>query len=122
MEQFIQILEFIAMIVCGFMSFYFKKSEQAQTLAKNVAEITSIIQKNTNHYITKAEQEYKDTTKAGGAKFNYVVDHLYSLIPENLRSIFTRDMIEDTVQRSFDEIKDFTQIQLDSMISEINNG
>ncbi len=64
-------------------------------------------------YIVEAEELYKDSTKAGGQKFSWVVDALYELIPSPLRVIVTKKCIEKIVQNSFDAIEDYAKMQLD---------
>lgn len=67
-------------------------------------------------YIVEAEELYKDSTKAGGQKFSWVVDALYELIPSPLRVIVTKKCIEKIVQNSFDTIEDYAKMQLDMAV------
>jgi hypothetical protein len=67
-------------------------------------------------YIAEAEELYKDSTKAGGQKFSWVVDNLYELIPPPLKVIITKKCIEIIVQSSFDAIEDYAKMQLDMAV------
>ncbi len=67
-------------------------------------------------YIVEAEELYKDSTKAGGQKFSWVVDALYELSPSPLRVIVTKKCIEKIVQNSFDTIEDYAKMQLDMAV------
>ncbi|HPX00536.1 MAG TPA: hypothetical protein PKY98_07280 [Sedimentibacter sp.] len=77
-------------------------------------------------YIVEAEELYKDSTKAGGEKFSWVVDALYELIPSPLKIIVTRKCIERIVQSSFDAIEDYARMQLDIAVDKylksLNDG
>jgi DNA-binding CsgD family transcriptional regulator len=67
-------------------------------------------------YIAEAEELYKDSTKAGGQKFSWVVDNLYELIPPPLKVIITKKCMEKIVQSSFDAIEDYAKMQLDMAV------
>ena len=71
-------------------------------------------------YIRKAEEDYKDTTKKGGEKFEEVVDKLYSLVPDALKPIITEDRIKDIVQSTFDEVENYVKLQLDETVDKID--
>ena len=51
---------------------------------------TKLNQKATE-YINKAEELFKDSTMAGGTKFNWVVDKLYDILPAPMRLVFTKE-------------------------------
>lgn len=106
--DYIEIIKTILMIVLGGLAIYFKCNEQLQ---KKVAEITAkaII------LIKEAEEIYNDGTKQGGERFEWVVNELYKLIPTPLNKIITKSMIAEIVQSTFDEIKSYTDIQLDKL-------
>ena len=77
-------------------------------------------------YIVEAEELYKDSTKAGGKKFSWVVETLYELIPSPLKVIVTKKCIEKIVQSSFDAIEDYAKMQLDIAVEKylknLNDG
>lgn len=77
-------------------------------------------------YIAEAEELYKDSTKAGGEKFSWVVETLYEFIPSPLRIILTKKCIEKIVQSSFDAIEDYAKMKLDIAVEKylkyLNDG
>lgn len=77
---------------------------------------TKLNQKATE-YINKAEELFKDSTKAGGTKFNWVVDKLYDILPAPMRLVFTKETIAVLVQRTFDEIQSYAVKQLDKKLT-----
>lgn len=70
-------------------------------------------------YITEAEEMYKDSTKAGGLKFTWVVETLYNLVPGPLKFIITKSCIEKLVQNTFDEIEAYAKMQLEKAVDEM---
>ena len=58
---------------------------------------------------------YKDTTKAGGLKHEYVVTQLYNLLPAPMRIFFTKDMMEQIVDNAFEAIESYAKKQLDKI-------
>ncbi len=67
-------------------------------------------------YITQAEEVYKDSTKAGGQKFSWVVESLYNLVPRALRIIVTKSCIEKLVQSTFNGVEAYAKTQLDKAV------
>ncbi len=67
--------------------------------------------------IVQAEEAYKDVTKAGGQKFSWVVDTLYSMVPLVLRPLITRAFLEVLVQGVFDSVQEYAKIQLDRLFA-----
>lgn len=112
----LEVLKYIAIILCGGLSLYFKYSPKAQTKAKEVQEVIANITAQAVIFIKEAEEEYKDISKAGGRKFNDVVERLYGLVPEGLHMIITKEMIADIVQSTFDQIEEYVKLQLDNAI------
>lgn len=90
-------------IVLGFLSLYFKYNTR---LAENVAD-----------FINEAEGMYTDLTKAGGKRFEWVVNSLYDLIPAPMRAFFTKAKIGELVQSTFDVIEDFAKKQIDKVLN-----
>lgn len=114
----LELLKYGVMIALGGLSLYFKYSKKAQTKAKEVQEKIAEITANAVILIKQAEADYKDVTKAGGQKFNQVVDQLYSLVPDGFNKIITKNMIEEIVQSTFDQIEEYTKLKLDNAIGE----
>lgn len=79
----------------------------------------STLKDKVNEGIATAEEIYKDSTKAGGEKFEWVIDFLYQYIPSVLKPIFTRDMISNIIQSAFDEIQKYATQQLDKLVNKV---
>ena len=75
------------------------------------------LNKKATEYINKAEELYKDSTKAGGTKFNWVVDKLYDILSVPMKLVFTKETIAVLVQRTFDEIQSYAVKQLDKKLT-----
>lgn len=110
----------VVAIAIGGLSLYLKTSAKAQVKAKEIQETMAMIMGEVVVYIRKAEEDYKDTTNAGGQKFNEVVNKLWSLVPISLRPIITRQMIKDIVQSTFDEVENYVKLQLDDAVDKVD--
>lgn len=119
LETIYGILTTIATLLFGGFAIYCKTSAKAQAKAKEVQEVIADLMAKAVIFIREAEESYKDTTGAGGKKFNEVVDNLYALVPVALKSIITRTMIEEIVQSTFDEIEAYVKTQLDKATDKI---
>lgn len=119
LEMILKVLQFVAYIVLGGLAIWFKTSEKAQKKAKEIQETLAELGANAVILIKQAEEDYQDVTNAGGDKFNQVVDQLYSLVPNGLNKIIDREMIEDIVQSTFDEIEEYVKLQLDKATEKI---
>ena len=115
------VLVTLVAVVVGGLSLYFKTSAKAQAKAKEVQDVMAMIMGEVVVYIRKAEEDYKDTTNAGGKKFNEVVNKLWSLVPVSLRPIITRQMIKDIVQSTFDEVENYVKLQLDNAVDKLDD-
>ena len=118
-KEILELLQSVLMLLCGGLALYFKFSVKAQTKAKQVQEVFVEITAKTVIFIKEAEEQYKDTTNAGGEKFEQVVNKLHALIPVGLHGIITKDMIGEIVQSTFDEIEEYVKIQLDKVAEKI---
>lgn len=119
LQEVLNLLQGVVTIVCGGLAIYFKFSTKAQTKAKQVQETIADITAKAVIFIKEAEENYKDTTNAGGQKFEEVVTKLHDLIPDGLDKIITREMIEDIVQSTFDEIEKYVATKLDEGIDKL---
>lgn len=106
-ELLYTILVTVGTIVFGFLSAYLKTK--------------STLKEKVNEGITTAEEIYRDSTKAGGEKFEWVINFLYEYIPSILKPIFTRDMISNIIQSAFDEIQKYATQQLDKLVNKVTN-
>lgn len=97
-----EIFILILMVLFGGLSLYLKTKNNLLSKA--------------NELIGDAEALYKDTTKAGGRKFEWVVAQLYALIPAPLRVVFSKELLGTVVQGAFDLIERYTKMQLDKVI------
>lgn len=119
-QDIYNVLATLVAVVVGSLSLYFKASAKAQAKAKEVQDVMAMIMGEVVVYIRKAEEDYKDTTNAGGKKFNEVVNKLWSLVPVSLRPIITRQMIKDIVQSTFDEVENYVKLQLDNAVDKLD--
>ena len=92
-------------IIFGFLCSYIK----TKTMLVNKA----------GEFINKAEEDYKNVSKAGQYKFDAVVDWLYNLVPLNMKFFITRQMISEIVQRVFDKMAEYATKQLDKIVDDI---
>ena len=118
-KEFLEILQTIITLLVGGLALYFKFSTKAQTKAKQVQEVIADITASAVIYIREAEENFSDTTNAGGKKFGQVVTKLYDLVPEGLNKIITREMIEEIVRSTFNEIEEYVELQLDEAVDKI---
>lgn len=116
-SQILELLQTILTIVLGGLVLYFKFSTKAQTKAKQIQEKIAEITALAVVYIQEAENQYNDWT--GGDKFQYVVNQLYDLVPDTLHVIITRDMIEEIVQSTFNEVKKYMTAKLDQAVDKV---
>lgn len=117
LQTILSVLGTIGTILLGALSIYLKTSVKAKTKAKEIADKIGEVTAQAVVFIANAEKEYKDWT--GGEKFTRVVDQLYASIPEGINMIITREMIEDIVQSTFDQIKEYTTAKMDETVEKI---
>lgn len=113
--------KFAVTLIIGGFALYCKYSEKAQKKAKEVQKTLAEIASKAVIFIKEAEENYKDTTNAGGVKFEQVVNKLYGLVPDALQPIISKEMIENIVQNTFDEIEEYVKLQLDKIVEENND-
>lgn len=119
LQQIYTIATTVLTIVGGALSIYLRTSEKAKAKAKEVADVLAEITAKAIIFIKEAEESYKDVSHSGGQKFEEVVDKLYDLVPDALHGIFTKDMIGQIVQSTFDEIEAYAKVQLDRAMDKI---
>lgn len=100
-ENILEACKWIALVAFGGLALYFKYN----TALKD--RVTGAI--------NEAEEAYKDQTQAGKKKFNFVVDTIYGWLPAILRPIFTRSIVEQIVQATFDQMQAYAVKQLDRL-------
>lgn len=105
MTMFIGILRIVAYVVLGGFVIYFNYNTK--------------LNKQVNELIDKAEETFKDVTKSGGLKHEWVIDQLYNLIPTPFNLLFTRDMISHIVQTAFDGMASYATKQLDKIVDKV---
>lgn len=101
----LDVLQTIGYLALGGLTLYFKYN-------------TKLNQRVTK-YIDLAEEQFKDVTKSGGLKYEWVVEHLYKLVPYPFNMFFTREMIGDIVQTTFNEMTNYTTKQLDKIVDKV---
>lgn len=99
------IIMLILTVVFGGLSLYLKTKTDLMEIAK--------------YKIAEAESEYYDATKAGGEKFEWVVNVLYTYLPSPLRLVFTKESIGMIVQKVFDGVETYASIQIDKAVKKI---
>lgn len=102
----------VAMFLLGGLALYVQYNKKVQ---EKIAEITA----KAVALIKEAEEIYKDTSKSGGAKKAWVVEQLYRLVPKPLNMIITKDMIDQMVESTFQEIENYAKQQLDKYVDKI---
>lgn len=117
LQAILSVLGTIGTVLLGALSIYLKTSAKAKTKAKEIADKIGEITAQAVVFIANAEKEYKDWT--GGEKFTRVVDQLYALVPEGINMIITREMIEEIVQSTFDQIKEYATAKMDETVKKI---
>lgn len=107
-ENILEILKVVGFVVLGGFALYFKSKS---ALAEKVTSL-----------IAQAENKYKEATKAGGQKFEWVIDHLYVYVPVWLRPLITREVISQIVQYIFDGVQAYAKLQLDKLVGEVGGN
>lgn len=95
----------VLMVIFGFITSYIKTK-------------SNLINK-AGDFINKAEEDYKDVTKAGMYKHEAVVEWLYSMIPMPIKMFITRSMVSEITQRVFDSMEAYATQQLDKIVDNI---
>lgn len=95
----------VLMVIFGFLCSYIKTK-------------TNLINK-AGDFINKAEEDYKDTAKAGAYKFEAVVEWLFGLVPAPMKIFITRQMISEITQTAFDKMAEYATKQLDKVVDNI---
>lgn len=100
------ILITVFMVVFGFLCSYIKTK-------------TNLISK-AGDFINKAEEDYKDVSKAGAQKFEYVLNALYdNVVPAPLKMFISRQMVSEIIQKVFDQAESYATKQLDKVVDKI---
>lgn len=99
------IIQLLIYVILGGLAIWFRNNEKVKG---KVVEL-----------INTAEGMYTDLTKAGGQRFEWVVNSLYSILPPIIRNIIPKTFIETIVQNVFDEMEDFAKKQLDKATDKI---
>ena len=115
--NWLNIITTIAAVLLGGLSWYLKISATGAKMKQAVEETIKELTAKANDYIVEAEEVYVDATKAGGQKFEYVVDALMKLIPDQIEVFITRDMVSGIVQGAFESIEKYAQTQLDEYLN-----
>lgn len=92
----------VLMVIFGFVSSYIKTK-------------SNLINK-AGDFINKAEEDYKEVSKAGQYKFEWVVESLYGFVPAPMKMFITRQMISEITQKVFDQAAEYATMQLDRVV------
>lgn len=99
------ILVTIGLVLLGFLCQYIKtKSNVLQKIAG---------------FIAKAEEAYKSVTGKGGEKHELVISWCEALIPAPLKPFITREFISNAIDKIFEEVTEYSEIQLDKITDKI---
>ena len=116
--NWLDILATVVAVLFGGLSWYLKVSATGAKLKESVEKTLKELSSKAVEYIAEAEEAYVDASKAGGQKFEYVVDALMKLIPDQLEVIITREMVSEIVQSTFEAIEHYAQTALDEALKE----
>ena len=105
LQTIYNILATTAMVVVGFLVYIFKVRGDLLSLATTL--------------IVKAEDEWKDISRAGGYKFAYVCKTLYRNMPTCVRPFIKYEDIETMVQATFNELQHYSTMQLEQVIKKM---
>ncbi len=97
----IEVIKIVVYVVLGGLSIWYSAN------AKLKGQVGSIIE--------EAEEMYKDATKAGGQKYEYVIAQLYNILPVPMRIFFTKEMMGQIVDNAFEAIESYAKKQLDKI-------
>ena len=100
-EMVLDIGSMVLMVLFGGLALWFRGN---QVLAGRAAAL-----------IAEAEALYKDATKAGCEKFEWVVSSLYQALPGVIRPFLSRSLVESVVQATFDAVEGYAKLQLDRL-------
>lgn len=103
----IEIIYDIAILGFAFFSYYLSKRSDLVQVAENA--------------IISAEDAYKDATEAGGQKFEFAVDIVYSAIPASMRILFPRETVAKIIQTTFDRIEEYATLQLNKVSEKVDD-
>lgn len=103
----LNIIQLVVALVLGAISLYLKQKNTIMNLAKEK--------------ISEAEEMYKDSTNAGGEKFEWVVTTIYELMPAAFRMVFTKETIMVLVQRMFDSMEKYAVSQMDKIANKVGD-
>ena len=70
-------------------------------------------------FIDEAEDIYKDSTQAGGEKFEWVIDRVMSIVPVALKPFINRELVSTVVQKVFDIMESYAKKQLDKVVDKV---
>lgn len=102
----LEVVKTLGLVLLGGLSLYLQYNKKLQEKIKEVVKNVALV-------IKKAEEVYKDSTKAGGAKFEYAVNQLHSMIPVPFNRVISKELIADIVQSTFEEMESYAKEQLD---------
>lgn len=102
-ELIFKILITAGLILLGGLSLYWKQNAKLRQQAEQL--------------IGAAEKAFQDTARAGGQKFEWVVNALYGFLPAPVRVFFPRSIVSAIVQNAFDAIEQYAKTQLDRLLS-----
>lgn len=101
-SNLLEIMGWAGFLIVGAVSYYLKSKT---TITSVAAEL-----------IAKAEQEYSGVLKAGKLKMEYCISNLYDqYVPLVLRTIFTREILQEIIQSTFYAIEKYVEVTINNM-------
>ena len=104
MEMAMEILKYVFMALFGAIALYFKSSAALKQLA--------------GEFVAEAENEYKGISKAGGEKFEWVVNKIYEVMPTGLKMFISKSAVETAVQRAWEMAEQYATVAADKFVQE----
>lgn len=99
----VHIILYILTVVLGGLAIWYKSNAKLNQMVSAL--------------IAESENRYRDFTKAGGMKFEWVVTQLYAMIPAPVRPFVSEAMIRTLVQLTFDAVSSYAKSQLDQLVN-----
>lgn len=116
--NWIEVVGYVVMLLIGGAATYIKTNPKLLKEVTDAEKWIETIKADAVVYIDRAEREFSGTGR-GEAKFVWVVNALYNLIPVKIRPFIAKKTVEDIVQSVFDMVDDYARQQLDRIVDEV---
>lgn len=106
MELYLPIIQTVCIVIIGYIVTYLSAKIN---LSKKVTTV-----------INEAELKYKNAQNSSILKMDYAVDLLYTYVPTWLKPVLTKEVLRLLIQKTFDEVEEYVNTQLDKISAKIN--